>query len=200
MIPDGPFLWYLNRSTGLVLLVLLTATVLLGVWSTRGAAGSRVPRFAVQSVHRNLGLLSVALLALHVTSAVVDEYVDIRWWQAFAPWQLAYKPLWLALGVVALDLMVAAAATSLVRRHLPHRAWWLLHLTTYLAWGLALVHGLGIGTDSTGAALRWSSIGSVGLVGLSVVLRLGRASRGRPAPVAASSEPPASLLPVGGAR
>ena len=85
MIPEGPLLWYVNRSTGMVLLVLLTLTVLLGALSTRGDAGSRVPRFAVQSLHRNLGLLATVMLVLHVTTAVLDEFVDIRWWQAVVP-------------------------------------------------------------------------------------------------------------------
>src|SRR4029079_5455172 len=80
-LTDGPLLWYLNRSPGLVVLALLTVSALLGVLST-GGAGRVVPRFATQAVHRNLALWSVALLGLHVVTAVVDTYVDIRWWQA----------------------------------------------------------------------------------------------------------------------
>ena len=151
----GPLLWYLNRGSGLVLLALLTASALLGMWATRGGAGTRVPRFAVQSLHRNLALLGVVLTVVHVGSAVADEYVDIRWWQAALPWHLAYKPLWLALGVVALDLVVAAVVTSLVRSHLPRRAWLVVHLGGYAALVLSFVHGLGIGTDSGEGWARW---------------------------------------------
>src|SRR5205085_1153681 len=143
VMPDGPLLWYVNRSTGLVLLVLLTVTVLLGVWSTRGAAGTRIPRFVLQSVHRNVGLLSMTMLFVHVASAVLDEFVDIRWWQAFVPWSLRYQPWWLGLGIVAVDLLVAVCLTSLVRARLSHRTWWWLHLTTYPAWVAAAVHGWG---------------------------------------------------------
>ena len=156
---DGPFLWYLNRGTGLVLLVLLTTSALLGIWATRGDAGTRVPRFAVQALHRNLALLGVVLTALHVTSAVADTYVDIRWWQAFLPWRLAYQPWWLALGVIALDLVVATVVTSLVRGRLPRRGWLVVHLGGYAALVLSIAHGIGIGTDTGEGWARWAYVG-----------------------------------------
>lgn len=143
----GPMLWYLNRSTGLVLLALLTATAALGIPST-GRGGRILPRFVGQSLHRNLALWSVTLLGLHVTTAVVDTYVDIRWWQAVVPWVGAsYMPLWLGLGTVALDVIVLVVLTSLLRARMRHRSWRLVHLLSYVAWGIAVAHGLGIGTD-----------------------------------------------------
>jgi sulfoxide reductase heme-binding subunit YedZ len=88
------------------------------------------------------------LLGLHVTTAVVDTYVDIRWWQAVVPWVGAsYMPLWLGLGTVALDVIVLVVLTSLLRARMRHRSWRLVHLLSYVAWGIAVAHGLGIGTD-----------------------------------------------------
>ncbi len=172
MIPDGPLLWYVNRSTGMVLLLLLTGALLLGIWSTRGAAGSRVPRFAVQSLHRNLALLSVTMLGVHIGSAVLDEYVDIRWWQAVAPWDLHYQPVWLAFGIVAFDLVLAAVLTSLLRTHLGHRAWRAVHLSSYALWALSVGHGLGIGTDTGTAWGRWTYVGCMAAVAASAAVRL----------------------------
>src|SRR4051794_5231456 len=137
---QDPLLWYVNRSTGLVLLVLLTLTTALGVLSARRAPGpgGAVPRFVPQAVHRSLGLLSLLLLAVHIASAVLDEYVDIRWWHALAPAGLQYRPVWLGLGVVASDVLLAAVLSSLVRVRLRHRHWRAVHLTTYAAWGAAV--------------------------------------------------------------
>ena len=168
---DGPFLWHLNRGTGLVLLAVLTTSALLGMWATRGEAGTRVPRFAVQALHRNLALLGVVLTVLHVASAVADEYVDIRWWQAFVPWRLAYEPLWLALGVLALDLLAATVVTSLVRLRLPRRAWLSVHLGGYLALALSFAHGLGIGTDTGEGWARWTYVGCGVLLVVAAVVR-----------------------------
>lgn len=188
MIPDGPLLWYINRSTGLVLLVLLTLSILLGVLSTRGEAGTRLPRFVVQALHRNVGLLAMVMLAVHIASAVLDEYVDIRWWQAFLPLQLHYQPLWLALGIVSFDLLIAVVITSLVRARLPLRLWWFVHLASYGAWVVAVVHGLGIGSDTGSDWATWIYVGSAVVVGGSILLRLlsrGR-SDGRAVPVPAT--------------
>lgn len=145
---NGPFLWFLNRGTGFVLLGLLTLTVVVGVLATHGKAGKRVPRFLTQSLHRNLGLVTVVTLVVHAATAVVDSYVDIRWWQALVPFGATYQPLWLGLGTLALDLMVVVVVTSLLRHRMDHRTWRVLHLSTYAVWSAAVAHGLGIGTDT----------------------------------------------------
>ena len=106
---EGPLLWFLNRGTGVVALVLLTVATVLGVLALGGRPGSRVPRFVVQAVHRNVALLAVVTVVVHVLTGVVDEFVDIRWWQAFLPWSLRYQPLWLALGIVARDVLLVSA-------------------------------------------------------------------------------------------
>ncbi|MGD9957983.1 ferric reductase-like transmembrane domain-containing protein [Nocardioides sp.] len=147
---DGPLLWYLNRSTGFVLLALLTLSVLFGIMSTGttgGRAGQGLPRFVTQAVHRNISLLSVLLLAAHVLTAVIDTFVDIRWWQAIVPFGATYQPFWLGLGTFALDLMAAVVLTSIFRTRVSYRAWQLIHLSSYLCWAVAVVHGVGIGTD-----------------------------------------------------
>ncbi len=169
---DGPFLWYANRGTGVVLLVLLTLTTVLGVLATHGDAGTRVPRFLTQSLHRNLSLIASALLVAHVTTAVVDEYVDIRWWQAFLPYGATYRPVWLGLGTVAFDLVLVVVATSLLRSRLSHRTWRIVHVSAYACWVLSVVHGLGIGTDAATPWARTTGTVCVGAVALAVLVRL----------------------------
>jgi methionine sulfoxide reductase heme-binding subunit len=144
---DGAALWYLNRSTGVVLLVLLTLSVVLGILALGGRPAGRVPRFATQSLHRNVALLSVLALAAHVVTAVLDSFVDIRWWNALLPAGAAYEPLWLGLGTLSLDLILVVVATSLLRTRLRHRTWRIVHVSSYLAWVSALAHTIGIGTD-----------------------------------------------------
>ena len=147
LMMEGPVLWYLNRGSGAVTMVLLTLTVVLGVLSLGGLPARRVPRFVLQSLHRNAALLAFVLLAVHIASSVVDQYVDIRWWQAFVPVGATYEPLWLGLGAVAVDLMLVIAATSILRRRLRDRTWRLLHQLAWPMWGLSLTHGIGMGTD-----------------------------------------------------
>ena len=170
MTGDGPLLWYLNRATGLTLLVLLTISTVLGVLAMGGRPGQRIPQFVTQHVHRNLALLSVVALAVHVASAVLDTFVDISWWQAVVPFGATYEPLWLGLGALSLDLVAVVVVTSLVRSRLTHRWWRAVHLLAWLAWVAAVVHSIGIGTDIEGRAM-WAVVPTVCV--LAVVAALG---------------------------
>ncbi len=138
-------LWFAGRATGLVSLLLLTATVVLGATHAGRGAAAAWPRFTVQAVHRNLSLLTVGFLAVHVTTAVVDPYAPIRWVDAVVPFGSAYEPFWLGLGAVALDLLIAVAVTSLARARIGLRVWRAVHLAAYGLWPVAVLHGLGIG-------------------------------------------------------
>lgn len=198
---EGPFLWYANRGTGVVLLLLLTLTTVLGILATRGDAGRGLPRFVTQSFHRNVSLISMALLLAHVVTAVVDTYVDIRWWQAVVPFYgSTYEPTWLGLGTIALDLMVVIVATSLLRNRIPHRPWRVVHVLAYASWGVSLAHGLGIGTDAGGRWGVWTAIACAGVVGLAVLFRLTTlAARGWRRAREQHHVPP-HVLPAGGNR
>lgn len=161
---ESPLLWFLNRSTGISLLVVLSLSAAFGVLTLRGRAagdgGARLPRFVTQALHRNLALGAMALLLAHAVTAVADEYVDIRWWHALVPWGGTYEPVWLALGTLSLDLMIAVAVTSALRGRIGQRPWKLVHLSSWLAWLAGVVHGVMIGTDlsSPGRWVSWSVV------------------------------------------
>ena len=69
---DGPGLWYATRATGLVALLLLTVSVLLGILTAGRFASGNWPRFLSQGLHRNVSLLVLVFLALHVGTTVLD--------------------------------------------------------------------------------------------------------------------------------
>lgn len=169
---NGPLLWYLNRGTGVVLVGLLTASCVLGILATVRFGGPRWPRFATQALHRNLSLLATTFLVLHVATAVVDTYVDIRWWESVVPFLGSYKTFWLGLGAVALDLIGAVVITSLVRHRMNHARWRFIHLSSYLAWAIGILHGIGIGTDTTTSWGAGVTVVSVGAVTAAAVVRL----------------------------
>lgn len=168
---SGSALWYLNRSTGVVLLVLLSLTLALGILAAGARAGGRLPAFVPQSLHRSLSGTAVLLLGAHLASAVADEYVDIRWWQVLSPIGAGYQPLWLGLGALSVDLLLAVLLTSLLRHRLSPRWWRLTHLAAYAAWPLAMAHSLGIGTDIS-AGRPWA-LGAAAGSGCVVAAALG---------------------------
>ena len=141
-------MWYLTRATGLVALVLLSATVVLGVVASVGWTTERWPRFLSQTVHRNLSLFCLVLIGVHIVTTVADGYVPIGYLDALIPFRTPYRPLWIGFGALAFDLLLAVAITSGLRRRIGTRAWRSVHWLAYVCWPIALLHGLGSGTDT----------------------------------------------------
>jgi sulfoxide reductase heme-binding subunit YedZ len=155
---NGKDLWYLSRGSGLVLLVIFTVVFVLGIAARTGAGPKRWDRFVTQGLHRTLSLFAVALLALHVLTAILDPFVSIGWLSIVVPFASAYRTLWIGLGTLAVDFGGAIIITSLLRRHLGYRSWRAAHWLAYAAWPVAFVHSLRAGSDlSVGwvAAIVW---------------------------------------------
>jgi predicted ferric reductase len=140
-------MWLATRATGEVALVLLTFVTVMGIAVTKGWASSRWPESVVTLLHRNISLLSIVFLVVHIGTTVVDGYVPIGWIDVVIPWHTSYRTLWVGLGTLAFDLILAVIITSLVRRRIPPRLWKAVHWTAYLLWASAIVHSLGSGTD-----------------------------------------------------
>jgi sulfoxide reductase heme-binding subunit YedZ len=164
--------WYLARGTGVVSLILLTVVVALGIASRSGRPAFGLPRFAVSAVHRNAGLLAVVLLALHVTSLLADPYAQLKLIDVVVPFLGAYRPVWLGLGTLGLDLILALVVTSLLRHRLGVRSWRAVHWLAYAAWPVALLHGLGTGTDSAQLWLRGIAAACLAAVLAAIAWRL----------------------------
>ncbi|MGA9834484.1 MAG: ferric reductase-like transmembrane domain-containing protein, partial [Trebonia sp.] len=145
-------LWYATRATGLAALVLLTASVVLGVLTSVRFARPAWPRFVTVALHRNVSLLAVTFTGLHVVTTVTDPYASISVVSAVVPFTSPYRRIWLGLGAVAFDLLLAVLITSLFRVRVGLRAWRLVHWAGYLCWPVALIHAVGAGTDG---AARW---------------------------------------------
>lgn len=177
-LPSGSSaLWYYNRASGLVLLVLFTAVVLLGQLSTARDRALVPPRFVSVALHRNVSVVAFALLAVHVGTSVADSFVDISLTDAVLPFLSPYRPVWLGLGTVALDLLVAVGVTTLLRHRIPLRTWRTTHALSYLAWLTAVVHGLGTGTDTRRELTLVTTFACVTLVVLGALLRVASLAR-----------------------
>jgi sulfoxide reductase heme-binding subunit YedZ len=168
-------LWYFTRASGAASLVLLTATLVLGVVDVGRWTSPRFPRFVTDALHRSVSLLVVVFLVLHVLTAVLDSFAPVRLADAVVPFASAYRPVWLGLGAAAFDLLLALVVTSLLRGRLGMRTWRVVHWAAYACWPLALVHGLGSGSDVRAGWLLWLSVGCAGAVALAVLARAGTA-------------------------
>jgi sulfoxide reductase heme-binding subunit YedZ len=183
--------WYLARATGAVTLLLLTAIVVLGILGPLRVAGPRWPRFAIDTLHRDLSLLVIVLLLVHIVTSVLDSFVSISLTDAVIPFIGSYRPLWLGLGAVAFDLILALVFTSLIRRRLGYRAWRYVHWLAYASFPVAVLHGLGTGSDTK---LWWMLLLTAACVAAVVVATGIRVARAENPPVGVRA--PALVLSV----
>jgi predicted ferric reductase len=141
-------LWYTTRATGIVALVLFTATMVMGVATTNRAKARWWPGFAQQEMHRRISLTAVVFLGIHVLTSVLDTYVSIGWASVLVPFTSSYSRFWVAMGTVSLDLMLAVLVSSLLRARMRPGIWRGVHWVAYLSWPIALAHTFGVGSDS----------------------------------------------------
>jgi len=164
--------WFVTRGSGAVALLMLTATFVLGIPTVLSSGSRYAPRLIVQQLHRNISLVMVVFLAVHIATSVLDSFVDIRWIDAVVPFVSHYQPVWLGLGAIAVDILLAVIVTSLVRTRLSYGAWRTVHLAAYACWPIAFVHGLAIGTDTGQNWSIWLSVICAGAVVFATSWRL----------------------------
>jgi sulfoxide reductase heme-binding subunit YedZ len=179
-INSSTVLWYTSRATGVVALLLLTAVMLIGLLITRQGRLPGLPGFAVSGLHRNLSLLATAFVVVHVVTAVVDGYVDIPILSAVIPLTSPYERLWLGVGAVSFDLMLASVVTSLLRGRLSRKAWRAVHLTAYVCWPVAWVHSVFASGDLQGGFLLVIAIACAVAVIAATLWRVAAAARDVP--------------------
>lgn len=163
--------WYLTRGMGVGALVLLTTSVALGVLTSVRWRSHHWPRFVTAGLHRNLTLLAITFVGVHVLTTVADGYTPIGLKDAVIPFVSPYRPIWLGLGAVAFDLLIALVLTSIFRERIGHQTWRYVHWLAYASWPVALVHALGTGTDARLSWMRAVAGACVAIVALAVLAR-----------------------------
>jgi sulfoxide reductase heme-binding subunit YedZ len=168
--------WYAARAAGIVAYLLLTCVVAVGVSMAGRVTPARWPRFAIEDVHRFGGILVGVFLAIHIATIAIDSYLPFTITQLFVPLTDSYRPLWVALGIVAAELLVALAIANRLRSRMPYRWWRRSHYLTLAVWLGATAHGIGSGTDRGAAWMIAIYAGSIGLVSALFLIRIGRRS------------------------
>jgi methionine sulfoxide reductase heme-binding subunit len=149
-------------------LVLLTLTMVLGMTTTTRTRARNWPGFAQQEMHRRISMIAVVFVGIHVLTSVLDTYVHIGWAAIVVPFTSRYATFWVAVGAVALDLMLAVFITSLLRTRMRPATWRTVHWLAYASWPVAVAHTFGMGTD---AGEGWVIVlGVVSVVAVAVAL------------------------------
>ena len=181
MLAVNPHLsWYASRSAGLVAWALVTASILWGLAvSTRLIQRRGVPAWLLD-LHRFLGTLSLVFVAVHLGALWADSYTVFRWRELFVPLASTWRPGAVAWGIAATYLLVAVQVTSWLMRRLPRRVWHSVHLSSFVMFVTATVHGFQSGSDRDTLVVQWLALTGATLVLFLVLFRLlaPRRSRG----------------------
>ena len=180
-LTSSPLDWYAARAGGVVAYVLLSTGVVFGLAMAGKGTLKRWPRFAIEEVHRFLGILTGTFIAIHIVAVAIDAYLPFSLASLLVPLLSKYRAVWVALGIVAAELLVALAVANHYRdRGLAYKVWRKTHYVNFVVWTAATLHGLGSGTDrSAGWLLAIYAVAIASVAGLTVwrALRLHWPSR-----------------------
>jgi sulfoxide reductase heme-binding subunit YedZ len=169
-LTSSPAAWYAARAAGVAAYLLLSVAVVLGLTMARKTSVRRWPKFALEDVHRFVGLLVGTFIAIHIVTIAIDSWLPFSIGAIIVPFVSTYRPLWVAFGVVAAELLLALAIANHYRDQLSYRFWRRAHYLNFVVWTFASVHGIASGTDrsapwllgiygvataSVGAAIAW---------------------------------------------
>jgi sulfoxide reductase heme-binding subunit YedZ len=174
---SSTLLWYATRASGLMAMVLLTLTMVLGITTTTRTRARRWPGFAHQELHRRISMIAVVFLGIHVLTSVLDTYVNISWAAIVIPFTSSYGRLWVGVGAISLDLMLAVFVSSLLRARMRPGSWRAIHWLAYLSWPVALAHTFGMGTDAGESWVIALGAGCVLAVAVALSWRLRQSAR-----------------------
>lgn len=147
-LTSSPLDWYAARGGGVLAYLLLSTAVVLGLTMSGKRSLKLWPRFAIEDVHRFLGILTGTFIVIHIVAIAADAYLPFSLWSLVIPMLSKYRPLWVALGILAAELLLALAVANHYRdRGLSYKTWRRTHYVNFAVWTAATLHGLGSGTD-----------------------------------------------------
>lgn len=144
--------WIASRSAGVVALLALTASVILGLLMANGLPRRRGAGRALLALHESTALAGIVAIAVHGLTLLGDPWLRPALWQLAVPGTIAYRPLWTGAGIAGGWIAAVLGLSFYARRHVGAKLWRKLHRATVLAWALGVAHTLGAGTD---AGERW---------------------------------------------
>ncbi|HYX50225.1 MAG TPA: ferric reductase-like transmembrane domain-containing protein, partial [Ktedonobacteraceae bacterium] len=164
--------WDVARASGFTAFGLLTLSVAIGLALTLHIQSPRWPRIINSELHNFITLLALAFTAVHVLAVLVDPFTHFGWNEVLIPFASHYRPLWMALGIVALYIGIAIGLSTWLRPYIGYKLWRRLHVLTLVLYALVVIHGIAMGSDTRtawGAAIYAIS---VILIGTLFIVRL----------------------------
>lgn len=174
--PSNYVFWLAGRSAGVVAMLLIATSVILGLSMAARVLPTRWRRDAMR-LHQHLALLSLGAIGAHGLLLAADPWLKADAKGILVPFAIGYRPLWTGLGIIGGYLAVILGLSFYVRRKIGVRLWRRMHRFTVVVYVLSLVHALGAGTDASIPFVRYTMLASTLPVLFLFVLRRQRSAR-----------------------
>jgi sulfoxide reductase heme-binding subunit YedZ len=140
--------WIASRSAGVVSLLAVTLSVILGLLMANGLPRRKGANRIMLSLHESTALAGLVALAVHGVTLLGDPWMNASLVNISVPFTIGYRPLWTSVGIIGGWLAIALGLSFYARRRIGTKRWRNAHRATVLAWALGLAHTLGAGTDA----------------------------------------------------
>jgi sulfoxide reductase heme-binding subunit YedZ len=156
--------WFVTRASGIVAYLLMWFSMVWGLAVASKFLDRLMHRAYEFDFHEYLSLLAIGFLVLHIVMLLFDQYLTFSVAQILIPFIAPYRPVWVGIGVVALYLTLLASVTFYLRNRIGMAAFRVIHLSSFVAYLGATVHGLMSGTDSKLVATQFMYAGTFPVV------------------------------------
>ncbi len=157
--------WDVARVGGLMAYVLTTASVLIGIALSLKWRSPTWPRFVTNELHRFVTLVGLVFIGIHTLAVALDPFIGFTPLEVLVPFVSHYRPIWVALGIVAAYVAIAVYLSERVRSRIGYDWWRRFHFLAFAVFVLGTLHGLGTGSDTRAA---WA-VAMYAICGLTVI-------------------------------
>jgi sulfoxide reductase heme-binding subunit YedZ len=185
--PNQHLWWLASRSSGIVALVMLTATVMLGLM-LGGKISQRLPKGLarllgaeprlISTAHEQLSVAALIAIGVHGVTLLGDSFIHPTLGQIAIPFTIGYRPLATGVGIVAGYIAAALGLSFYARKRIGVQTWRKLHRFTIVAYVMSVIHMITAGTDGTSPWLRTPVLASAALIAVMFAARVASARRG----------------------
>lgn len=151
--PDPKAYWYLSRGSAFVALSLLWLSMALGLLITNKMARTWPGVPVSFALHEFISILGLGFALFHALILLGDRYIGYTLAQVLVPFSSSYEPFWVGIGQVGFYAMLIVTLSFYVRSRIGQKTWRSLHYVSFLTYLIALLHGIGAGSD---ASLPWA--------------------------------------------
>jgi ferredoxin-NADP reductase/DMSO/TMAO reductase YedYZ heme-binding membrane subunit len=182
---DPQIWWYISRASALIAWALMTLSVVWGILlSTRIMRRIDNPGW-LRDLHSYLGGMTLIMVGLHMVTLMLDGYLRYSLADVLIPFSKDYRPVPVALGILAFYILLAVQGSSLLIARLPRKFWKAVHYASYATLILVSLHAGWASSKDAGSL--WYKILAIVLIGsatIAVVIRVVTRNRTGRAPTA----------------